>query len=233
MNRMHGLLKGHRARTLRPLIVQVVVVGIDMPRKLKSLFGKCVCLNRNIFAQKNATGAQMRQKRFHCGDLLISFMAAVIDHDIEFRNIFFESLPERSIGLVANKDLRLRVLVTLADSFLVYAINMDAWPKVVFPHLQAAAGIDADFEHVNVFAHELREVPVVDLEIMSPLPKATPFDAGIKKCSNVLRERWGRHRGKTELPFDLAQDQHTAIRRQLSTIKRCSDRFSADRLQAG
>jgi len=34
------------------------------------------------------------------------------------------------------------------------------------------------------------------------------------------------HRGKTELPFDLAQDQHAAIRRQLSTIKRCSDRFS-------
>jgi hypothetical protein len=37
------------------------------------------------------------------------------------------------------------------------------------------------------------------------------------------------HRGKTELPFELAQDQHAAIRRQLSTIKRCSDRFSADR----
>src|SRR5262249_55433845 len=28
------------------------------------------------------------------------------------------------------------------------------------------------------------------------------------------------HCGKTELPFDLAQDQHAAIRRQLSTIKR-------------
>jgi len=37
------------------------------------------------------------------------------------------------------------------------------------------------------------------------------------------------HCGKTELPFDLAQDQHAAIRRQLSTIKRGSDRFSADR----
>jgi hypothetical protein len=30
---------------------------------------------------------------------------------------------------------------------------------------------------------------------------------------------------KTELPFDLPQDQHAAIRRQLSTIKRGSDRF--------
>ena len=28
------------------------------------------------------------------------------------------------------------------------------------------------------------------------------------------------HCGKTELPFDLAQDQHAAIRRQLSTIKK-------------
>jgi len=37
------------------------------------------------------------------------------------------------------------------------------------------------------------------------------------------------HCGKTELPFDLAQDQHAAIRRQISTIKRGSDRFSADR----
>ena len=37
------------------------------------------------------------------------------------------------------------------------------------------------------------------------------------------------HCGKTELPFGLAQDQHAAIRRQLSTIKRASDRFSADR----
>src|SRR5262245_30371195 len=35
----------------------------------------------------------------------------------------------------------------------------------------------------------------------------------------IVRNVPAEHRGKTELPFDLAQDQHTAIRRQLSTIK--------------
>src|SRR5256886_11884373 len=45
----------------------------------------------------------------------------------------------------------------------------------------------------------------------------------------IVRNEPREHRGKTELPFDLAQDQHAAIRRQLSTIKRCSDCFSADR----
>jgi hypothetical protein len=45
----------------------------------------------------------------------------------------------------------------------------------------------------------------------------------------IVRNVPAEHRGKTELPFDLAQDQHAAIRRQLSTIKRCSDCFSADR----
>src|SRR6266446_10580758 len=35
----------------------------------------------------------------------------------------------------------------------------------------------------------------------------------------IVRNVPAEHRGKTELPFDLAQDQHAAIRRQLSTSR--------------
>src|SRR2546427_13265230 len=49
----------------------------------------------------------------------------------------------------------------------------------------------------------------------------------------IVRNVPAEHRGKTELPFDLAQDQHATIRGQLSAINRCRDCFSADRGQAG
>ena len=62
-----------------------------------------------------------------------------------------------------------------------------------------------------------------------PRPRHVAVAERDTRAVAIVRNVPAEHGGKTELPFDLAQDQHTAIRRQLSTIKRCSDRFSADR----
>ena len=62
-----------------------------------------------------------------------------------------------------------------------------------------------------------------------PRPRLVAVAVRDTRAVAIVRNVPAEHRGKTELPFNLAQDQHAAIRRQLSTIKRCSDCFSADR----
>jgi hypothetical protein len=82
----------------------------------------------------------------------------------------------------------------------------------------------------QAFGHLRSRTKVVrrGLAIMLPMK----IDGRLQISTRLLGSHRSRPRAAappTELPFDLAQDQDTAIRRQLSTIKRCTDRFSADR----
>jgi hypothetical protein len=58
-----------------------------------------------------------------------------------------------------------------------------------------------------------------------PHPRHVAVPVSDTPAIAIVRNVPAEHGGNTELPFDLAQDQHATIRRQLSTIKRCCDCF--------
>ena len=86
-------------------------------------------------------------------------MSAVVDYDVESANIAAELMPERAVGLIANEDARLGVLVLPACRLDVHAVDLAALAEVVAPHPQASAAVDADLEDVDVLPDESRQVP--------------------------------------------------------------------------
>ena len=114
----------------------------------------------------------MGQQLFQGHDLLLHKMAAIVDHYVEQRNIATKTLPEVSIGLVANKHMDVLIFVSFAGCCNIDTIDMRVWPEVVPPHFQTATTIDTDFQNVYVLPLETAEMTVVDFKVMIPLPDA-------------------------------------------------------------
>src|SRR5215208_2880535 len=113
--------------------------------------------------------------------LLMGFVPAVVDYDVERRNFPLKRLPELRAGLIADEDLDLFVFVSLTSWFDVNTVYLCLRPEVVFPHFQTPATVDSDLKDVNFTPGEAGKVTVINLEIVSPFPNTPSGRAGIEE----------------------------------------------------
>jgi hypothetical protein len=112
---------------------------------------------------------------------------AVVHEDVDDGDTFLESSPEAGVPLVPDEDLGELVLVALARGLQVDSEDATTWAEVVPPHLEAAAAVNADLDDVHVTAHEFGEVAVVDVEVVEPLPDATPGTVTVEEIPERVR----------------------------------------------
>ena len=55
--------------------------------------------------------------------------------------------------------------------------------KIVAPHFEAAAAVDANFKHVGFAPSETAEVSMVDVKIMIPLPNAATLPTVVEEIA--------------------------------------------------
>src|SRR3954470_6486823 len=95
-------------------------------------------------------------------------MAAVVDHDVDVRVAAAQLRMEGAVGLVANHDIDRVFDDGLAARIVVHSNDAGARPEILPPHLQRPAVRDADFDNHRPASAKLREMAVVDLEIVPP-----------------------------------------------------------------
>src|SRR5215469_16181018 len=118
-------------------------------------------------------------------------MTAIIDNDIQRRNLLAKVLPEFAVFLITDKDFYAMALVFAAVWLDIHAIDVCFWAEIIPPHLKAAAAINTDLKDMDLLAAEALKVAIIDVEIMQPLPDTVAFGAGIKKLAQVILTRWG------------------------------------------
>jgi hypothetical protein len=123
----------------------------------------------------------MREHFLEGHNLLLGQMSAVVDQDVKPGDLPLHLLPESAVGLIANEDPGVIVFESLA--ILSYIDPVDSAPraKIFSPHVETAAAIHADFQHVDFFPDEFLKVPMVDVEVVRPLPDAPAFSVRIEK----------------------------------------------------
>jgi hypothetical protein len=55
--------------------------------------------------------------------------------------------------------------------------------KIVAPHFEAAAAVDANFKHVDFATSETAEVSMVEVKIVIPLPNAATLPVAIEEIA--------------------------------------------------
>jgi hypothetical protein len=55
--------------------------------------------------------------------------------------------------------------------------------KIVAPHFEAAAAVDANFKHVDFVTSETTEVSMVEVKIMIPLPNAATLPMAVEEIA--------------------------------------------------
>ena len=139
-----------------------------------------------VFAEVDPARLQVRIELAQRGDLLDHGVAAVVDDDVDVRELLADAGEERGVGLVADQDGGRVVLELLAARVDVDTDDPCPGAEVVVPHLQRAAVEHADLEHHRLPAAEALEVTVVDLEVVMPL-----VDQPAAVGEEVLGERVG------------------------------------------
>lgn len=124
----------------------------------------------NILADIDTAGPQARQKLLKSGDLVLGKVAAVVDDDINSGNLLLEASPELPVALIANEYLYGVAFIIFAGWFNINAEDLAARPEIIPPHFQAAAAINPDLQDADGFAFKPAEMPVINVEVMVPLP---------------------------------------------------------------
>ena len=177
-------------RSVRPGLV----VLIEVVSQAGNVIDHGVALDSDVFAEIDPAEAEMGEQLLEGNDLVLGDVAAVIDHDVERRDLVAKR-PERSIGLIAHENGGALVLVAPAILGNIDAVDPAARPEVLFPHAETSAAVHADFQDVDLTSHELGKVAVVDLEIVPGLPDAWAFQVRIEVLLQRIWLATGRARG--------------------------------------
>jgi hypothetical protein len=127
----------------------------------------------DVLTQVNAAWTNMAEHFFKRDDLLFGQMPPIVHQNINCRDLLPKSAPEVAIGLITNEDLGSVSLVELASWLNVNPVNSASRPKIVRPHVEAAAAVDSHLHNVDLAANELFEVAMVDFKVMVPFPDAS------------------------------------------------------------
>jgi hypothetical protein len=108
-------------------------------------------------------------------------MSAIIDYDVEWRNLFFESRPEIAVGLISNIHFDAIAFIVFARRFDVDAVNSALSPEILSPHIEAPAAVDPDLENPDFTAPESAQMSIVDVKIVLPFPYPASLSPGFKE----------------------------------------------------
>jgi hypothetical protein len=121
-------------------------------------------------------------------------MSPIVDENVHHADFLFESAPKPPVGLIPDEYANRRAFIRFAGGFNIDADDLTVRPKVLSPHFQAAAAINADFYNDNVTASKTLEMPVVYVEVVIPLKDPVPclvslevFMEEIRSCIDILR----------------------------------------------
>jgi len=142
-----------------------------------------------VFTAIDAAWPQVPQQLLEAYNLLLGQMAAVVYDDIEDRHRLAKFAPELAVSLVADEDLHLAALIDTAGRFDIDAIDMHFGTKIVAPHVQTSAAINADFKEVNLLIAKPVKMTVVNIEVVEPLPNAGAFGAVVEKIPQPVGAR--------------------------------------------
>jgi hypothetical protein len=117
-------------------------------------------------------------------------VSAVVDQNVHHGHGLPEPFPEPPVGLIANVDRRLDVLIHPAGWLDVHPVKPTARPEVVLPHQQTAAAVDADLDDRDLATDELVQVAVIEFKVMQPLPHPRSFLHAIEIGSQGVARRF-------------------------------------------
>src|ERR1700733_10970340 len=101
-------------------------------------------------------------------------MPSIVDHDVHRTYFLFEAAPKLTVGLVSDEYTNGIVLVGFAGSLNVDADNSAFFPKIIAPHIETAAAVDANLDNDDFTASKASEMPVIYLEIVIPFINSIP-----------------------------------------------------------
>jgi hypothetical protein len=145
----------------------------------------------DVFAEVHAPCPHVRKQSFERGDLLGGLVPTVVDYDVYDRNRLAEGLPEPRIPLISDVDLDSIIFSLPAGRLDVDSVDPRLLAKIVLPELKAAPAEDTDLDYMDLTADELREMTMVKIKIVAPLPD--PRSLLISIDIDLKRVRLARH----------------------------------------
>jgi hypothetical protein len=178
-------------------------VGVQLLYETIQVRYETVKFAGQIFAKEDATRLQVRKHLLEGYDLLVCLVPPIVDEDIDRWDFRFETLPELAIALVSDEDLHRFVLEFLAPLVDVNTIDAAFRPKIVSPHGETAAGVNANLQNVDFLATELPEVAVINLakgwvnraETLFETKTSTVADADIQATAAAFAPTFSGHDG--------------------------------------
>ena len=122
----------------------------------------------------------MREHFFKSNALLVEFVAAVIDDDVDARVFLSKCRTKCPARLIAKVDPRIRIFVNAARFVYVDAVNESSFSKIMPPHLEAASAVNANFKNVDFLSPEFAKVTLIDRKIVSIFPNPGTFVVRVK-----------------------------------------------------
>jgi hypothetical protein len=149
------------------------------------------CLN--VFADKDPAWGNVGEHLLERGHLLFGRVPSVIDQDVQSRNLATKLSPEGATRLVADMNPRSLRLICLAARVEIYSVNRASLAEVAVPHSDAPAAEHPDLRDNRRAPSEPRQMAIVLLEVMAPLPHAWPAQVPVKqrfeRCPRVFRQQ--------------------------------------------
>lgn len=102
-------------------------------------------------------------------NLLFHAVTAVVDDDVDDTEFRTKLLQKPSIGLITDPDIETQLAQLGCPGIDVNPNDAGAAAEVFLPHLHRPAVVNAKFDHHNGTVSELRQVSVVNIEIVRPL----------------------------------------------------------------
>ena len=118
----------------------------------------------NIFTEINTSWTKMQKHLFKRHNLLLRFVAAVVDENINSGNPFLEGFPEAAILLISYENLRAFIRITFGGFLYVHTIDATLRTEVIPPHFEAPTAVYTYLKHMNIGPDKLTEMTMVNVK---------------------------------------------------------------------
>ena len=162
VNRLDRLLEWRRRRPSAFNRVKIVQVTHQITGKS----GKGTVHTLDIFTNEHAARTKMGQHLFQRHGLMFWTMAAIVDENVNWADRLLEICPEPPVTLIADVNGDVLSRVASACRIDIDAMHVALRTKIGRPHLQAAAPIYTNLNDLHGSAHELSQVPLINIEVM-------------------------------------------------------------------
>ena len=122
-----------------------------------------------ILADVDPIRIDFLEKLLEGGSLLGHSVTAVVDQDIDPRDIARERAKELTVGLIADDDLDPVFFKLLDVRVDVYTPDPCPLTKIMLPHLKRSSLVHTDLDQIDFGIAKSGQVALVDIEVVHPL----------------------------------------------------------------